>query len=197
MSKPTARQITIRNHILSSNSGLKRFIGDYYAPELQPREVSVIEAVTTLVVKQMLSMKAADTILERLDTRRKQRGLDYIAELDKQDLREQGLSERKAKTIGLFYEQCRQNEGYRHWRDLDTEALYREVNSYWGLSDWTASMLAIFYFAHEDVYPRKDASIRNVVQHLEGKGVLIRPEETSPYRSYLSLYLYWILDNRL
>jgi len=71
------------------------------------------------------------------------------------------------------------------------------TNKHWGLSNWSASILAIFYFGFEDVYPENDGSIRRVTRLLEQKGITFDPEQASPYRSYLALYLWEILDRKM
>ena len=55
-------------------------------------------------------------------------------------------------------------------------------------------MLAIFYFGFEDVYPLNDGSIKRVTNLLEQRGIKFEPEKAAPYRSYLALYLWAILD---
>ena len=55
-------------------------------------------------------------------------------------------------------------------------------------------MLLIFYFGYEDLYPEGDGSIKRIIESFETKGIKIIPENSAPYRSYLALYLWEILD---
>lgn len=80
---------------------------------------------------------------------------------------------------------------------MESARLFAEVNKHWGLSHWSASMLAIFYFGLEDVYPINDGSIKRVTSLLEQRGIIFEPEKAAPYRSYLALYLWEILDRKL
>ncbi|TPW11131.1 MAG: 3-methyladenine DNA glycosylase, partial [Halothiobacillaceae bacterium] len=71
------------------------------------------------------------------------------------------------------------------------------VERHKGLSRWSASMLGIFYFAMEDIYPEIDGTIMRVQRLLQGRNIELNPEAVSPYRSYLALYLWKLLDEGL
>ena len=72
--------------------------------------------------------------------------------------------------------------------------LRRSVSSFWGLSDWTASILAIFHFGHADVLPMSDGSIvraiRYVEQHLMPPDERFAADLASTYGTYLSMAFY-------
>jgi DNA-3-methyladenine glycosylase II len=105
-------------------------------------------------VGQMLSRKAASTIIHKAETLAAQEGKNEIALLSEKEIRSCGISSSKAKAIKLFAEQYFNDiNRYENWRNLDSPGLFSEINKHWGLSHWSASMLAIFYFGFEDVYP--------------------------------------------
>ena len=113
-------------------------------------------------------------------------------------MRSCGISNSKAKAIKLFAEQYFNDiNRYENWRNLDSPGLFSEINKHWGLSHWSASMLAIFYFGFEDVYPVNDGSIKRITGLLEQKGITFEPEKAAPYRSYLALYLWEMLDRKM
>ncbi len=165
---------------------------------IDPKNTSVIEAISRIVIGQMLSRKAASTIILRAESLAAKIGKCEIALLSPEELRSCGISNSKAKAIKLFAEQYFNDvDRYENWRNLDNNKLLCEVNKHWGLSHWTASMLAIFYFGFEDVYPVNDGSIKRITSLLEQKGITVEPEKAAPYRSYLALYLWAILDRKL
>jgi DNA-3-methyladenine glycosylase II len=189
----------IKETIRIANPGLSDYLDQVTTIEaLRPKATTVVSAVTKIVVGQMLSRKAANSILERAESLTFIEGKREIALLSTEGLRSCGISNSKAKAIKLFadqyYEDCDQ---YENWRNLGADDLFREVKRHWGLSDWTASMLAIFYLGLPDVYPVKDGSIKRVTKLLEQRGIMLEPEKAAPYRSYLALYLWKILDKKL
>ncbi|MGZ8220891.1 MAG: hypothetical protein ACXWT0_04495 [Methylobacter sp.] len=165
---------------------------------LKPIRTSVLDSVSRIVIGQMLSRKAASTIIHRAEQLATKEDKCEIALLSAEEMRSCGISGSKAKAIKLFAEQYFNDEDqYENWRNLDSSRLFSEVNKHWGLSHWTASMLAIFYFGFEDVYPINDGSIKRISGLLEQKGITFEPEKAAPYRSYLALYLWEMLDRKM
>lgn len=185
--------------IQGSHPGLNEFINlvDPVEP-ITPRDISVLDAVSHIVIGQMLSRKAAQAIINKTLNLSIQRNLPGTAYLSDTDLRGCGLSGRKAKTIRCFADFYHQNSSaVENWRNLSDKDLYTQVRRHWGLSNWSASMLGIFYFGFEDIFPFEDGSIKRVVKAFESINIPIRPQLVKPYRSYLALYLWKFLDNNL
>ena len=164
---------------------------------LTPQPLPVAEAVTKIVVGQMLSRAAADTIYSRLAGIRARDELTGSWELPEAALLACGLSRRKVRTIREFaicYE--RDPSKFEAWRTLDHPELSAAVSEHWGLSQWSADMLAIFYFAMPDVFPGTDGTITRVQQILEERYLLgpLDPELASPFRTALARYMWALLD---
>jgi DNA-3-methyladenine glycosylase II len=174
-------------------------------PELSRSRESVPEAVVRIVISQMLSGQAADTIYSRVTVEARRRQLTGSWLLGDAALRASGVSGRKIRTIRQFRNAYRKNKAtIDGWKRLTTEALFEEVASFWGMSHWTASMLAIFHFAHEDVFPHSDGSLTRAVKLCAELGVwdarmhgTFEPLRAAPFRSYLALYLWRALDGGL
>jgi len=83
------------------------------------------------------------------------------------------------------------------WSALSYEELLTEVQGFWGMSHWTASILALFHFAHEDIFPNSDASLQKAAKLIEIQYPknFLDPEACRPYRSYLALALWAGLDS--
>ena len=81
---------------------------------------------------------------------------------------------------------------------MEWNTLCESVCGFWGMSEWTASILAIFHFGHEDVYPNGDGSLRRAEKLVSmmrfDDDYRIRSDLAAPYRSYLALYLWKALD---
>lgn len=174
---------------------LKKYFTQVSINKILSKNISVVEAISRIVIGQMLSRKVSNVIINRAENIA---GVYNIALLSETEMRVCGISNSKARAIKLFAEQYFNDVPYyENWRNLESDKLFAEVNKHWGLSNWTASMLAIFYFGFEDVYPVNDGSIKRVTHLLEQKGIVFDPDKAKPFRSYLALYLWEILDKKL
>lgn len=163
--------------------------------KIKSSNISVLDAVFTVVTGQMLSRKAALTIRNKAFVKAKRYGKKSPAELEGDCLRKCGLSRRKVKTIQLFQKKYSQTpDNYENWGQISVQDLFQAVRSEWGMSDWTASMLAIFFLGMEDVYPIGDGTIIRAERKLEKHGVTVNSSKAKPYRSYLALYLWALVD---
>ena len=165
---------------------------------LEKRNIPVPEAVVRVVTGQMLSTAVARTIYGRVQecSYTKTNGKSWLLSYD--DLRKCGLSNGKCKTITEFslkYEEDK--EPIDNWVHLTKEDLFRQVGAFWGMSTWTASILGLFYFANEDIFPMQDGTIRKAISILSEKNGMppIDPEKVRRYRSYLALALWKAVDD--
>jgi len=159
---------------------------------------TVDDAVIKIVIGQMLSGKAARSIHERVLQACAAAGCPAW-ELPDETLRSAGLSGRKVRTIREFAAgMTTRADEIAQWPTMPFQDLRRSVSSFWGLSDWTASILAIFHFGHPDVLPLSDGSIVRAIKYVEQH--LMPPDErfvvdlASPYGTYLSMAFYASLD---
>ena len=168
-------------------------------PLIERQPINIYEAIVKVVVGQMLSRKAANAIYHKILIKSQEKGLSRTLDLADNDLICCGLSSNKVKTIAFIRIQDECNLSYYNkWLNLSPQELIKEVKSHWGMSDWTANMLSIFYLGHEDVFPLTDASINralNLAHEQVNYKAHIAPEKAKPYRSYLALYLWKALDN--
>lgn len=165
------------------------------------RPMPLPEAVVRVVAGQMLSGAAARTIYERVSTAAGESGLIGSWLLDRDRLRACGLSSAKAQAIVDFGSQIGENaNALEYWRELNLKDLHREITSFKGMGDWTASIIALFYIGHADVFPAADGSLQRAMKILTMRGSAVRrrykfnPNLARPYRSYLSLCLWDALD---
>lgn len=166
--------------------------------KISPSGLSVLDAVISVIIGQMLSRKAAQTIRERAFSEAQKQGKDTPAKLSHTELRSCGLSNNKIKAVHKFYQRYESDvDKYEGWKALNHEELVSAVDSEWGMSKWSASILAIFHFGMPDVYPIGDGTLIKAEKKLEEIGIDIDPNKARPYRSYLALYLWAIIDEGL
>lgn len=164
------------------------------------RYVSLPVAITSIVVGQMLSGKVARVITSRIESCLQPEAATNSWELSEQQLRATGISNRKVRTLKEFGKVYDANpESVEAWRHLPYSALLAEVTAIWGLGEWSASMMAIFHFCHEDVFPESDATLQRALillhpDYPEKRDAVFNADFASPYRSYLALYLWAAID---
>ncbi len=172
-------------------------------PKIRPKDMKLPEAVVRVIAGQMLSTKAAQTIYLRIRDKAVEQGLLGSWRLDDHTLRSCGLSASKAQAVCKFGESIGNNaNALDHWYKLDPEALMNEIKSFKGMGEWSASILALFYIGHEDIFPQGDGSLQRALaiienQHLPRDRQPFKVEKATPYRSYLALYLWHALDNKI
>ena len=166
---------------------------------LRRRDMALPEAVVRVVTGQMLSAGAAQSIYQRVRGKASDLGLEGSWLLDYESLRSCGLSGSKARTICEFRSRIGADaSALDHWYSLSAADLAEQIGRHKGMGDWTASIIALFYVGHEDVFPYADGSIRRAIGLLDSKRPSkkrrIDPELATPYRSYRALYLWRALD---
>lgn len=154
------------------------------------------EAVATIVTGQMLSNAAAAAIVKRLFQAREECCADELFDIPEDKLLSCGLSRRKVRSIKEFGEGFRNSPNkFNEWPSLSYEELRAEVRQHWGLSDWTAEMLAIFHFGNGDVFPSEDGTIKRAVSlvhnHLDPD---FDPNLARPNRTALARVLWASID---
>ena len=169
-------------------------------PRLTRRPNPVGEAVVRVVIGQMMAGKTAATLYTRAQEAARKGRKEGVWDLDYDALRAVGLSKAKCRTIIEFGGWYRSNENAaENWASLAAADLIVEVKKFWGMSDWTASILALFHFGHEDIFPAGDSSLVRALTELDSRqpnmNVRTDPQLASPFRSYLALYLWKALDS--
>jgi DNA-3-methyladenine glycosylase II len=168
-------------------------------PKLRPRSMPLPEAVVRVVVGQMLSSASAKTIYGRLVNTARDQNLQGTWQLDELSIRNCGISRTKTRTITEFGLALERNPNLLDdWVRLPAEETMSRIKSFWGMSNWTASILALSYLAHEDIFPHTDGSLVRAINLIERrfspKKFKFDPIHAAPYRSYLAIYLWKALD---
>ena len=169
------------------------------------------DAFTTLaraIVGQQISVKAAQTIWERLVRATGGGGTptrldaERVSRTQRRTLRRVGLSERKAEYV---------RDLARHfvsgkldptvWPALDDEALIAALVDVKGIGRWTAEMFLMFHELRTDILPVDDIGLQKAIaaHYLDGD----RPSAAAmrelaaawqPYRTVATWYLWRSLD---
>lgn len=164
---------------------------------------SAFHSLAHSIIEQMLSIKAAATIEQRVyalcenDFRP-----ERVAALSEEDLRGCGVSARKARNLRSLaaYALGHDLEALRGRAEGDIRA---ELMALPGIGKWTCDMFLLFYLGLPDILPVEDGAFRQAFQWLYGASVEnagVRAVVCGlwhPYASTAVRYLYRALNTGL
>ena len=163
------------------------------------------DAFTTLarsIVGQQISVKAAQSVWNRVVAAAPPFEPGVVAALEPQQLRACGLSERKASYVldlaRRFAGGALRPQG---WPDLDDEVLIEELTQVKGVGRWTAEMFLIFHLQRPDVLPVADLGLQRAVSVHYNRGRAVSEKRLrkiatpwAPWRTVATWYLWRSLD---
>ena len=161
---------------------------------------SAADFLARAVVGQQLSVKASRTIWSRLEAAcnaRQGTMPDWFVAAHYDVIRASGVS--NAKTLALFsIAEFHRQGALEPGKLMAMEAGVRgeHLRQIRGVGPWTCDMMAIFYFHDPDIWPRSDVAVLNSFAAYLDDGT--DPDSVAarfrPWRSWLTLYLYRIVD---
>ncbi|MBE7381197.1 MAG: DNA-3-methyladenine glycosylase 2 family protein [Leptolyngbya sp. SIO1E4] len=162
------------------------------------REAPLSERLCRAIAGQQLSVKAAASIWGRVVASAAECSLiEHFAAAEPETLRACGLSAAKVKAIRAIAAATLAGE-------LDADVLGRletgdrtqRLTAIWGVGQWTADMINIFYFGDPDIWPEGDTTARKTLERLTSprRKTIRTAARFAPYRSYLALYMWQQAD---
>jgi 3-methyladenine DNA glycosylase/8-oxoguanine DNA glycosylase len=163
------------------------------------RAISPFAALTSAIVYQQISGKAAAAILARvvaLGGKGRLRPAHVLAASD-EALRACGLSRQKAAYLRDLAGHAVRGNGLSGLARLEDEAVIERLTAVRGVGRWTAEMYLMFRLGRPDVLPVDDYGIRKAMQRAYRMRALPRPdrmrliaERWRPYRTVACWYLW-------
>ena len=162
----------------------------------------VYGALLYSIVSQQLSVKAVETIHERLlnlfDNNDPKP--EALLKMSFVNLQSAGLSKQKVSYVqaiaqiayegGLIYEKLSKKSD---------EELIKHLTKIHGVGQWTVEMLLMFVFNRKNIFPVADVGIQNTMRKLYGleeegrdfkKKLILIAEQWQPYRTVVTRYLW-------
>lgn len=165
-------------------------------------------ALSSSIIGQQLSVKAAATIKERFQNLFDGRFPEphEILETPTDKLRTAGLSNAKASYIQDLARHIIDGRiNFSGIEELPNEAIIKKLTDVKGIGEWTAHMFLMFCMGRPDVLAVGDLGIRTGVRNLYGLDHLPTPGEVTeiarehgwhPYESIACWYIWYSLDNK-
>ncbi|GJL98079.1 MAG: hypothetical protein DHS20C06_18960 [Hyphobacterium sp.] len=146
------------------------------------------------ITGQQLSVKAAKTIWGRVEASAEGAPLaEHFCETNTDLLRSCGLSGAKTKTVCAIADLARRGElKDDHLREMSATDRTAHITAIWGVGQWTADMMNMFYFGEPDIWPDGDVAARKTLERLTSprRKTVRTASRFAPHRSYLALYMW-------
>ena len=154
------------------------------------------------IVGQQISVKAAQSVWNRLVTCVGVVTPDQVLARERKLLRACGLSDRKTEYIADLAQHFASGAIHVHrWPEMSDEEIIAELVEVRGIGRWTAEMFLIFNLLRPDVFPLDDLGLQKgiCVSYFKGRKVSLRTmkrlgEGWRPWRSVATWYLWRSLD---
>ncbi|WP_420433163.1 DNA-3-methyladenine glycosylase family protein [Hyphobacterium sp.] len=155
-------------------------------------------ALSRSITGQQLSVAAAKTIWGRVEASAGNTPLvEHFCHSRADLLRSCGLSGAKTKAICEIGALAREGGlDDEMLRGLPATERAEHITAIWGVGQWTADMMNMFYFGEPDIWPDGDVAARKTLERLTSKRrkTVRTAQRFAPYRSYLALYMWAHVD---
>lgn len=165
-------------------------------------ERDYFEALSSSIISQQISVKAAAKIFERF---RKQTELrpERVLELREEQIKTIGLSGQKSRYIhDLAAHFVEDSAVFNHLDSLNDDEVIEELTRVKGIGVWTAQMFLIFTLHRPDIFAPDDRGLQLAIQNIYDLPAVpkraeleIFAEKWAPFRSTACLHLWHSLDN--
>lgn len=171
-------------------------------PEVLEKLGDSFQTLCRAIVGQQISIRAADSVWDRLRTVAGIIDPPTIDGLSLEQLRRAGLSRSKAqylKNVARFF--LDRQIGDPYWQQRPLQTIRQELLSIKGVGNWTVEMFAIFHLQEPDIFSPGDTGVQKAIAALyfEGNGIERSQLEAfasrwQPYRTVALWYLWRYLD---
>jgi DNA-3-methyladenine glycosylase II len=160
------------------------------------------QTLARAIVGQQISVKAADSIWNRLRKTVVRVTPRHVAYAPYEVLRASGLSNAKVLYMHSLANHFLENAPrIRKWPLMEDQAIIDELVTIKGIGRWTAEMFLIFGLGRPDVFPTDDLGLlKGIYRHyndgerMPKEAVLAVGEVWRPYRSVGTWYMWRVLD---
>lgn len=190
-----------KKHLIISDKILGKIISSYQGEFLTIRGDAFFTLARS-ITGQQISVKAADTVWGRLESKLGKVNPKNTMKASESDLRECGLSAQKVRYLHGLAKHFIENENHiKNWNNLSDEEIIKELTLLNGIGRWTAEMFMIFHLARPDILPLADIGLQKAIfRHYNNSEKMTLAEifelanKWSPYRSVATWYLWRSLD---
>ncbi len=180
---------------------ISNLIDCYEHPNLVSRG-DIFYTLARSIVGQQISSKAAESIWSRIEEKAGKIGPESMIFMGHDELRECGLSNRKAEYIIGASESWSSDYSNESLGGMSDGEVVQVLTSLRGVGTWTAEMILIFSLLRSDVFPMADIGAIRAMEKLYNQGRRMEKEDISsisgswrPFRTVATWYLWRSMDS--
>ncbi len=161
--------------------------------------MNFVDHLAKIIVGQQLSVKSAAAIWSRTEVLLKTNKYKKINEKLNIQFRNAGLSRQKIEYLnGIIFNKKFKNTTKNELKKMSPSVFYDFLISVKGIGPWSIEMSRIFYIGDPDVFSILDLGLKNahikMFNSIESYNKSFY-EQFSPYRSYMCLYMWRVLED--
>ncbi|MAR94871.1 MAG: hypothetical protein CMD46_00670 [Gammaproteobacteria bacterium] len=166
--------------------------------KIKTSKMDFVDHLSKIIVGQQLSVKSAAAIWTRTEKILKENKYKKINAKLNEKFKKAGLSRQKIEYLnGIIFNKNLKNLTKKALKKISSEEFYELLIKIKGIGPWSIEMSRIFYVGDPDIFSLldlglKNAHMKNFDEHIYEKSFY---QEFSPYRSYLCLYMWRMLED--
>ena len=153
-------------HLVSVEPNFKRFVPNHQIEFfLRPKG---FKGICALVIEQQISVKAAESIKKRVFDLMESVNAESFLQLNKNLLREAGLSRPKINYLtGVAEQESSEQFSFANLEKMSDEDARKSLESMKGIGSWTADCYLMACLGRQDIWPVGDIGLQEGVRRLK------------------------------
>ena len=189
------------NNLKKKDKILKKIINRYKSEQLKSKKNAFLTLAKS-ITGQQISVKAANSIWQKLEKKLKKVSPNNILKLKKIEIARCGFSKQKVNyllNLANFFKKNKNIE--KKWKKIEDEKVINDLIQIKGIGRWTAEMFLIFYLLRPNIFPSSDIGLQKAVSvnynlkyPLKESEVKKLKKKWQPWSTVATWYLWRSLD---
>ena len=190
-----------KNNLIKKDKILKKIITKYKKDKLKSKNDAFL-TLSKSIAGQQISVKAANSIWNKLEKRIKKVSSRNILKLKRNEIAKCGFSKQKItylQNLAIFFEKNKNIE--KKWKKEEDEKIIEDLITIKGIGRWTAEMFLIFYLLRPNIFPCADVGLLkaisinyNLKYPLKDSQIINFKKKWAPWSTVATWYLWRSLD---
>ena len=180
---------------------LKKIVNKYKSEKIISKK-NAFQTLLKSITGQQISVKAANTIWEKLEKKVKKINPNNILKIKENEIKKCGFSKQKANYIfnlAIFF--IKNKKIVENLKKMEDKEVVETLTKIKGIGNWTAEMFLIFYLLRSNVFPISDLGFQKAISINYKKKYPLNEKEMkkfkklwSPWNTVATWYLWRSLD---
>ena len=189
------------NNLKKKDKILKKIINRYKSEQLKSKKNAFLTLAKS-ITGQQISVKAANSIWQKLEKKLKKVSPNNILKLKKIEIARCGFSKQKVNyllNLANFFKKNKNIE--KKWKRVEDEKVIEDLVKIKGIGRWTAEMFLIFYLLRPNIFPSADIGLLKAISinynfkyPLKNREIKKFQKKWHPWSTVATWYLWRSLD---